>query len=211
MQPHVFFGDARDMGELPDASVALVVTSPPYWQLKDYGTREQLGYDQDFDAYVSGLAQVWAEARRTLVPGGVLAINIGDQYTRTSTYGRYRVLPIRERVLASLLDLGLDHAGTIIWRKVTTCNNGTEAVEYYRKTWERIDLVMLDMVMPEMSGRETFLAMRRINPDIRALLSSGYSLNGEAQGILDEGMKGFLQKPFHVRELARAVAETLQS
>jgi len=60
--------------------------------------------------------------------------------------------------------------------KVTTCNNGAEAVEYYRKAWKQTDLVILDMVMPEMNGRETFLAMRRINPDIRALLSSGYSL-----------------------------------
>jgi len=59
--------------------------------------------------------------------------------------------------------------------KVTTCNNGAEAVEYYRKAWKQTDLVILDMVMPEMNGRETFLAMRRINPDIRALLSSGYS------------------------------------
>jgi CheY-like chemotaxis protein len=73
----------------------------------------------------------------------------------------------------------------------------------------QVDLVILDMVMPEMGGRDTFLAMRRINPQVRALLSSGYSLNGEAQGILNEGVLGFVGKPYCRAELSRSVAETL--
>ncbi len=123
MRPQVVFGDARDMHEVADGDVALVVTSPPYWQLKDYGTARQLGYDQDYEAYLTGLGQVWAECTRTLRPGGVMAVNLGDQYTRAKTYGRYRVLPIRERVLAQLVDLGLTPEGTIIWRKVSTMNS----------------------------------------------------------------------------------------
>ncbi len=122
-RPRLCFGDSRDMSEVADDSVALVVTSPPYWQLKDYGTAGQLGYDQDYEAYLDGLAEVWAECQRTLRPGGVLAINLGDQYTRAKTYGRYRVLPIRERVLATLLARGLEHEGTLIWRKVSTMNS----------------------------------------------------------------------------------------
>jgi modification methylase len=123
VHPVVVLGDARDMHEVPDQDVALIVTSPPYWQLKDYGTAGQLGYDQDYETYLAGLAQVWTECVRTLRPGGVMVVNLGDQYTRAKTYGRYRVLPIRERVLAQLLDLDLEHDGTIIWRKVSTMNS----------------------------------------------------------------------------------------
>jgi CheY-like chemotaxis protein len=92
---------------------------------------------------------------------------------------------------------------------VETCANGREAVEYYRANWQQVDLVILDMAMPEMGGRDTFLAMRQINPQIRALLSSGYSLNEEAQGILNEGVLGFVAKPYGHAELSRRVAEAL--
>ena len=63
--------------------------------------------------------------------------------------------------------------------------------------------------MPGMAGRDVFIAMREINPDIKALLSSGYGINGEAQHILDEGAFGFLQKPFQAATLSRKVAEVL--
>ena len=76
--------------------------------------------------------------------------------------------------------------------KVTSYNNGKEAVEFYRINWRSVDLVIIDMVMPVMSGKETFTAMRTINPDIKALLASGYSIDGEAQAIIDEGVKGFM-------------------
>lgn len=92
---------------------------------------------------------------------------------------------------------------------VATCADGREAVEYYRANWQQVDLVILDMVMPVMNGREAFLAMRTINPQIRALLSSGFSLNGEAQGILNEGVLAFLGKPYRLGELSRSVSETL--
>jgi nitrogen-specific signal transduction histidine kinase len=92
---------------------------------------------------------------------------------------------------------------------VAICADGREAVEYYQANVSQVDLVILDMVMPEMGGRDTFLAMRRINPQVRALLSSGYSLNGEAQGILNEGVLGFIGKPYCRAELSRSVAETL--
>jgi CheY-like chemotaxis protein len=92
---------------------------------------------------------------------------------------------------------------------VATCADGREAVEYYRANWQQVDLVILDMVMPQMGGRDAFIAMRQINPQIRALLSSGYSLNGEAQAILEEGVLGFIGKPYRLAELARSVAEAL--
>ncbi len=94
--------------------------------------------------------------------------------------------------------------------EVTACANGADAVEHYVRNHERIDMVILDMVMPNLGGRDTYLAMRKIDPDVRALLSSGYSIDGEAQKILDEGVSGFLQKPFRLDELAGKIGEVLR-
>lgn len=94
--------------------------------------------------------------------------------------------------------------------RVSTCADGFEAVGYYRQSWQQTDLVILDMVMPRKSGKETFAEMRQINPKIKILLSSGYSINGETQKILDDGAWGFLQKPFRQNTLLASVAEALK-
>jgi len=93
--------------------------------------------------------------------------------------------------------------------RITSFPNGLEALDFYRKSWKAIDLVILDMVMPVMSGKDVFIAMKKINPHIVALLSSGYSINGEAQSILNEGVDGFIQKPFKIEELSQKIAELL--
>ena len=87
---------------------------------------------------------------------------------------------------------------------------GSEAVTFYREHWQETDLVIFDMVMPEMDGRELFKRLQQINPSIIALLSSGYSLDSQAQAILDDGVKGFLQKPFRKTELAKIIIDTLR-
>ena len=74
---------------------------------------------------------------------------------------------------------------------------------------KEIDLVILDMIMPGISGGETFDRLREINPGIKVLLSSGYSINGEAQTIMDRGCNGFLQKPFRLANLSRKVREMI--
>lgn len=91
-----------------------------------------------------------------------------------------------------------------------TCSDGKEAVEYYEKSWREIDLVLLDMIMPVIGGRETFALMRKINPEILSILSSGYSIDGEAQTILDDGVKAFIRKPYQLIELSKKVAQVLQ-
>ncbi len=95
--------------------------------------------------------------------------------------------------------------------QVVQCRNGAEALKVYQKQWQNIDLVILDMVMPEMGGRAAFLEMRKINPDIVAVLSSGYSVAGEAQTSLREGVRGFLQKPYNLAELSRNVRALLEN
>ena len=110
------------MAELPPDSVHLVVTSPPYWQLKDYGGEGQLGYSHSYEDYINHLNLVWQECHRVLHPGCRLCINVGDQLARSVYYGRYKVIPIRTEIIRFCETVGLDYMGAIIWRKVTTCN-----------------------------------------------------------------------------------------
>jgi len=86
--------------------------------------------------------------------------------------------------------------------QVLVANSGKDAIEIYKRNQSGIDLVILDMVMPERSGGETFDLLRTINPKVKVLLSSGYSLNGEATKIIERGCNGFIQKPYHVNELS---------
>jgi signal transduction histidine kinase/ActR/RegA family two-component response regulator len=90
---------------------------------------------------------------------------------------------------------------------VDAFTSGADAAAYYGTNWQAVDLVILDMIMPELSGKDTFLAMKQTNPDIVALLVSGYSLNGEAQAILDLGVRAFIQKPFTFAELLQKIED----
>jgi PAS domain S-box-containing protein len=92
---------------------------------------------------------------------------------------------------------------------VLKSGSGIEAVEVYKNNKEAIDLVILDMIMPEMGGGETYGKMKKINPIVKVLLSSGYSLDGKAAEILKRGCKGFIQKPFNLQKLSGKVKEIL--
>jgi len=95
--------------------------------------------------------------------------------------------------------------------KILTAQSGLKAIELYRERHGEIKLVILDMIMPEMNGRETLLNLMEIDNKVRVLLSSGYSINGEAAEILDMGCKGFIQKPFRIEEFSRKIRDVLDS
>jgi len=86
--------------------------------------------------------------------------------------------------------------------KVITATCGKEALRIYKEKMDEIKLVILDMIMPEMGGKKVYEHLKEINPDVKVLLSSGYSLNGEAQKILEEGCNGFIQKPYNITEMS---------
>ena len=115
-------GDSRIMAELEDKSVDLVITSPPYWQLKDYGTENQIGYNDSYEEYINNLNLVWKESYRVLNNGCRLCVNIGDQFARAVYYGRYKVIPIRTEIIKFCEAIGFDYMGAIIWQKKTTSN-----------------------------------------------------------------------------------------
>lgn len=93
---------------------------------------------------------------------------------------------------------------------VLLAGNGEEAIELYRKHCDDIDLVLLDIVMPQMGGGETYERMKEINPDVKVLLLSGYSIDGEATDILQRGCNGFIQKPFTMKELSGRIREIVE-
>lgn len=109
-----------------------------------------------------------------------------------------------------VLDIGvkmLQHLGY----KVLEARAGKEAVETYKTNGDKLDLVILDMVMPEMGGGEVYDRMKEINSNVKVLLSSGYSVDGQAKEILDRGCDGFIQKPFNMRELSGKLSKLLSN
>jgi site-specific DNA-methyltransferase (adenine-specific) len=110
------------MKELQDKSVHLAITSPPYWQLKDYGTDDQIGFNDSYENYINNLNLVWKECYRVLDNGCRLCVNIGDQFARSVYYGRYKVIPIRTEIIKFCESIGFDYMGAIIWQKKTTTN-----------------------------------------------------------------------------------------
>jgi len=95
--------------------------------------------------------------------------------------------------------------------KILTAQSGKEAIELFREHSKDIKLVILDMIMPEMNGKETLIKLMEIDKKVRVLLSSGYSINGEAAKILEMGCKGFIRKPLMIEELSRKTRDVLDS
>ena len=118
----IVFGDSRFIKQVNDKTVQLIITSPPYWQLKDYGADNQIGFNDSYEDYINNLNLVWNECNRVLSDGCRMCINIGDQFARSVYYGRYKVIPIRTEIIRCCESLGMDYMGAIIWQKATTMN-----------------------------------------------------------------------------------------
>lgn len=140
----IIIGDSRQMAEVNDKSVHLIITSPPYWQIKDYGAKKQIGFNDNYEDYIRNLNRVWAECYRALYPGCRLCINIGDQFARAVTYGRYKIIPIRTEITKFCESIGFDYMGAIIWQKKTTMNTTGGASVMGSFPYPRNGLVEID-------------------------------------------------------------------
>lgn len=113
-------GDSRKLDELPDESVHLVVTSPPYWTLKDYEPGDgQLGYVEDYDEFNQSLADVWEHCYRLLIPGGRMVINVGDVCLPRRKVGRHVVFPLHATIVENCRSVGFDNLSPIVWNKIS--------------------------------------------------------------------------------------------
>jgi modification methylase len=120
-------GDARDLSWIPDSSVHLVVTSPPYWTLKQYapGNDAQMGDIEDYERFLTELDKVWAHCERVLVPGGRICCVVGDVCVPRKRGGRHLVMPLHSDIQVRARKLGLDCLTPILWHKIS--NGVTEA------------------------------------------------------------------------------------
>jgi len=113
-------GDARDLSWIPDASVHLVVTSPPYWTLKEYaaGNDDQMGHFQDYERFLTDLDRVWGECQRVLVGGGRICCVVGDVCIPRKKGGRHYLVPLHSDIQVRARKLGLDCLQPIFWHKI---------------------------------------------------------------------------------------------
>jgi DNA modification methylase len=116
-------GDARDLSFIPNETVHLVLTSPPYWNLKRYNEHpEQLGHIQEYEEFLGELEKVWRHVLRVLIPGGRLVCVVGDVCVSRREYGRHLVFPLHSDICVICRKLGFDNLNPIIWHKISNAS-----------------------------------------------------------------------------------------
>ena len=115
--------DARDLSFLPDESIHLVITSPPYWNLKKYNDNpSQLGHIDDYEHFLDELRKVWEHVFRILVPGGRLVCVVGDVCVSRRQFGRHLVFPLHSDISVICRRIGFDNLNPIIWHKIANAS-----------------------------------------------------------------------------------------
>jgi len=140
-------GDSRDLSFLGDASAHLVVTSPPYWNLKRYNENpDQLGHIQDYEAFLFELEKVWRHVYRILVPGGRLVCVVGDVCVARRDFGRHLVFPLHADICVICRRIGFDNLNPIIWHKIANASYEVEnGAKFLGKPYEPNAIVKNDM------------------------------------------------------------------
>ena len=140
-------GDARDLYFLEDESIHLVVTSPPYWNLKRYNENpDQLGHINDYESFLGELEKVWSEVFRVLVPGGRLVCVVGDVCVSRRRFGRHLVFPLHSDICVICRKIGFDNLNPIIWHKISNASFEVErGSKFLGKPYEPNAIIKNDM------------------------------------------------------------------
>jgi CheY-like chemotaxis protein len=187
----------------------------PFFTTKEMGRGTGLGLASAYGIIKNhgGHINVYSEKGKgstftIYLPASGKAVEPEEQAPREPVRGHETVLLVDDEQIT--MEVGQEILRELGY-KVVTARNGAEAIEKFRTLGRQIDLVILDMIMPGMGGGQTFDELRQIDPAVRVLLSSGYSISGEASQILERGCNDFIQKPFNMRQLSekmRAILDT---
>jgi len=187
----------------------------PFFTTKEMGRGTGLGLASVYGIISShdGLIRVYSEKGRgatftIYLPASEKEAENVKQLDEKILKGSETILLVDDEKM--IINVGKQMMETLGYR-VLVAATGKEAVSLYEKNAGKIDMVILDMIMPHMSGAIIFERLREINDDVKVLLSSGYSMNGQAKEILARGCRGFIQKPFNLNYLSRKLREILDN
>ena len=140
-------GDARELSFIDDESIHLVITSPPYWNLKRYNENpDQLGHVNDYESFLNELEKVWREVFRVLVPGGRLVCVVGDVCVSRRRFGRHLVFPLHADICVLCRKIGFDNLNPIIWHKIANASFEVEnGSKFLGKPYEPNAIIKNDM------------------------------------------------------------------
>jgi PAS domain S-box-containing protein len=185
----------------------------PFFTTKEMGRGTGLGLASAYGIIKNhnGIINIYSEKGQGTTFNIYLPVT--DKDVKEEEPSRGKILKGKETILfvddeEAIIQIGCQLLERLGYRVLKT-RSGQEAVEIYGREKDRIDLIVLDMIMPGMPGGDAFNRLKEINPEVRVILSSGYSLNGQAKDILDRGCKGFLQKPFSLIDLSQKVRQVL--
>jgi DNA modification methylase len=145
-QHRLYLGDARDLSMIDDESVHLIVTSPPYWTLKEYPDRDgQLGAVEDYEAFLGELDKVWTHCFRVLAPGGRMVVVVGDVNVARRRFGRHLVFPLHASIQEHCRSLGFDNLAPILWYKIANAKFEAGGSGYLGKPFEPNGVIKNDI------------------------------------------------------------------